>query len=129
MRRDRFGNFENTVGFLALVLNNGTVGSSPRPVLRAFIESILKEEQFESSDDTELYPLWGYGNWDEYRRPVAEFVGAKLEEIALVRNATEGLNYVVNGLDLKPGDEVIYTDEEHGSGKSPWLLKQKRYGV
>lgn len=112
-----------------LYLNNGTVGSSPRPVLRAFIESILKEEQFESSDDTEQYPLWGYGNWDEYRRPVAEFVGAKLEEIALVRNATEGLNYVANGLDLARGDEVIYTDEEHGSGKSPWLEKQQRYGV
>jgi isopenicillin-N epimerase len=60
---------------------------------------------------------------------VAEFVGAQLDEIALVRNATEGLNYIANGLDLKPGDEVIYTDEEHGSGKSPWLLKQQRYGV
>lgn len=112
-----------------LYLNNGTVGSSPRPVLRAFIESILKEEQLESSDDTEQYPLWGYGNWDEYRKPVAEFVGAKLEEIALVRNATEGLNDVANGLDLARGDEVIYTDEEHGSGKSPWLEKQQRYGI
>jgi len=112
-----------------LYLNNGTNGSCPRPILRAYIESILKEEQMESSDDTELYPLWGYGYWDEYRKPVADFVGAKLEEIALVRNATEGLNYIANGLDLKPGDEVIYTDEEHGSGKSPWLLKQKRYGI
>jgi selenocysteine lyase/cysteine desulfurase len=111
-----------------LYLNNGTVGSCPLPVLRAFIESILHEEQMES-DDTEQYPLWGYGYWDDYRRPVAEFIGANLDEIALVRNATEGLNYVANGLDLKPGDEVIYTDEEHGSGKSPWLLKQKRYGV
>jgi isopenicillin-N epimerase len=111
-----------------LYLNNGTVGCCPRPVLRAYIESILHEEQMES-DDTELYPLWGYGNWDDYRRPVAEFIGANLDEIALVRNATEGLNYVANGLDLKAGDEVLYTDEEHGSGKSPWLLKQKRYGV
>ena len=112
-----------------LYLNNGTVGSSPRPILRAYIESILHEEQLESSPDPEAYPLWGYGPWDEYRKPVADFVGAKFDEIALVRNATEGLNYIANGLDLKPGDEVIYTDEEHGSGKSPWLLKQKRYGV
>ena len=112
-----------------LYLNNGTVGSSPRPILRAYIESILREEQLESTADPELYPLWGYGPWDEYRKPVADFVGANFNEIALVRNATEGLNYIANGLDLKPGDEVIYTDEEHGSGKSPWLLKQKRYGV
>jgi len=111
-----------------LYLNNGTVGSSPLPILRAYIESILHEEQMEN-EDTELYPLWGYGYWENYRAPVAKFIGANLDEIALVRNATEGLNYVVNGLDLRPGDEVIYTDEEHGSGKSPWLLKQKRYGV
>jgi len=111
-----------------LYLNNGTVGSSPLPVLRAYIESILQEEQLQSPDP-ELYPLWGYGNWENYRGPVAKFIGANLDEIALVRNATEGLNYVANGLDLRPGDEVIYTDEEHGSGKSPWLLKQKRYGV
>jgi len=112
-----------------LYLNNGTNGSCPLPVLRAYIESILKEEQMESSDDPEAYPLWGYGSWDEFRKPVAGFVGANLDEIALVRNATEGLNYIANGLDLRPGDEVIYTDEEHGSGKSPWLLKQKRYGI
>jgi len=111
-----------------LYLNNGTVGSSPLPIVRAYIESILHEEQMEN-EDTELYPLWGYGYWENYRAPVAKFIGANLDEIALVRNATEGLNYVANGLDLRPGDEVIYTDEEHGSGKSPWLLKQKRYGV
>lgn len=111
-----------------LYLNNGTVGSCPLPVLRAFIESILREEQLEN-EDTEQYPLWGYGSWDQSRQPMAEFIGARLEELALVRNATEGLNYVANGLDLRPGDEVLTTDEEHPSGLNPWLLKQKRYGI
>jgi isopenicillin-N epimerase len=111
-----------------LYLNNGTVGSCPLPVVRAFVESILKEEQLEN-EDTEQYPLWGYGPWEEYRRPMADFIGARLEELALVRNATEGLNYVANGLDLSPGDEVLTTDEEHPSGLNPWLLKQKRYGL
>ncbi|MBI2956583.1 MAG: aminotransferase class V-fold PLP-dependent enzyme [Acidobacteria bacterium] len=111
-----------------LYLNNGTVGSCPLPVLRAFIESILHEEQMEN-EDTEQYPLWGYGLWDQYRRPMAEFIGARMEELALVRNATEGLNYVANGLDLRAGDEVLTTDEEHPSGLNPWLLKQKRYGI
>ena len=111
-----------------LYLNNGTVGSCPLPVVRAFVESILKEEQMEN-DDTEQYPLWGYGPWEEYRRPMAEFIGARVEELALVRNATEGLNYVANGLDLSPGEEVLTTDEEHPSGLNPWLLKQKRNGI
>jgi selenocysteine lyase/cysteine desulfurase len=120
------GQFLFRPGFL--YLNNGTCGSCPRPVLRAFLESLLKEEQMEN-DDTELYPLWGYGPWDDYRRPVADFIGAGLHEIALVRNATEGLNYVANGLDLAPGDEVLTTDEEHPSGLNPWLLKARRYGT
>ncbi|MDA2913244.1 aminotransferase class V-fold PLP-dependent enzyme [Acidobacteriia bacterium AH_259_A11_L15] len=111
-----------------LYLNNGTVGSSPLPVVRAFLESVLREEQLEN-DDTEQYPLWGYGRWDAYRRPMAEFIGAELDELALVRNATEGLNYVANGLDLKPGDEVLTTDQEHPSGLEPWRLKAKRYGI
>jgi len=111
-----------------LYLNNGTVGSSPLPVLRAFVEAIIENEQLEN-EDTEQYPLWGYGTWDQYRQPLAEFVGARLEEVALTRNSTEGLNYVANGLDLKPGDEILTTDEEHTSGLSPWLLKAKRYGT
>ncbi|MFQ5927743.1 MAG: aminotransferase class V-fold PLP-dependent enzyme [Terriglobia bacterium] len=111
-----------------LYLNNGTVGTMPLPVLRAWIEAILKVEQMEDPD-TEQYPLWGYGPWDEYRRPVADFIGCELHELALVRNATEGLNYVANGLDLAPGDELLTTDEEHPSGLNPWLLKAKRYGI
>ncbi len=111
-----------------LYLNNGTVGSCPLPVLRAFVESVLKEEQMEN-DETEQYPLWGYGRWDQYRQPVADFIGAGLDELALVRNATEGLNYVANGLDLAPGDEVLTTDQEHPSGLNPWKLKEKRYGT
>ncbi|MFQ5779055.1 MAG: aminotransferase class V-fold PLP-dependent enzyme, partial [Terriglobia bacterium] len=111
-----------------LYLNNGTMGPTPLPVLRAFLESVVRAEQLEN-DDTEQYPLWGYGAWDEYRRPMAEFIGARLEELALVRNATEGLNYVAHGLDLRAGDEVLTTDEEHPSGLCPWLVKQKRYGI
>lgn len=111
-----------------LYLNNGTVGSCPLPVVRAFIESVLREEQMEN-DDTEQYPLWGYGPWDQYRQPMAEFIGAGTKELALVRNATEGLNYVANGLDLRAGEEVLTTDEEHPSGLNPWRLKEKRYGI
>jgi len=111
-----------------LYLNNGTVGSCPLPVVRPWIEAILKTEEMED-DNTEQYPLWGYGPWDEYRKPVAEFINASFEDVALVRNATEGLNYVANGLDMKPGEQVLTTDEEHPSGLQPWRLKSKRYGI
>jgi Selenocysteine lyase len=109
-------------------LNNGTVGSSPRPVLRAIFDAFNQTEQMAQSDP-EDYPIWGYGPWNEYRDPLAKFVGADRDEIALVRNATEANNYIANGFDMKAGDEVLMSDQEHPGGEQPWLLRAKRYGV
>ena len=109
-------------------LNNGTVGSSPRPVLRAIFDAFNQTEQMAQSDP-EDYPIWGYGPWNEYRDPLAKFVGADRDEIAIVRNATEANNYIANGFDMKAGDEVLMSDQEHPGGEQPWLLRAKRYGV
>jgi selenocysteine lyase/cysteine desulfurase len=79
--------------------------------------------------DPEDYPIWGYAAWNEFRDPLAEFVVCKRDEIALLRNATEANSYIANGIDLKPGDEVLMTDQEHPGGEHPWDLKAKRYGV
>ena len=109
-------------------LNNGTVGSSPAPVLRAVFESYQKSEMLDETDP-EDYPIWGYAAWNQFRDPLAEFVGSSRNEIALLRNATEANSYIANGVDLKPGDEVLMTDQEHPGGEQPWNLKAKRYGV
>jgi selenocysteine lyase/cysteine desulfurase len=109
-------------------LNNGTVGSTPTPVLNAVIQGYRTTERMDQSDP-EDYPIWGYGPWNEFRDPLAAFVGATRDEIALVRNATEANSYIANGLDMQAGDEVLMSDQEHPSGVQPWLLRQKRYGV
>jgi selenocysteine lyase/cysteine desulfurase len=109
-------------------LNNGTVGSSPMPVLRAVFDAYNETEKMAQSDP-EDYPIWGYGAWNEFRDPLAEFVGCTRDEIALLRNATEANSYMANGLDLKPGDEVLMTDQEHPGGEQPWNLRAKRYGI
>jgi len=111
-----------------IYLNNGTVGSSPAPVLRAVFDQYTKEEQMDQSDP-EDYPIWGYGPWNEYRDPLAAFIGCNRDELALVRNATEGNSYIANGVDMKAGDEVLMTDQEHPGGEQPWQLRAKRYGV
>jgi isopenicillin-N epimerase len=109
-------------------LNNGTVGSSPAPVLRAIFDSYNETEKMAQSDP-EDYPIWGYGAWNEFRDPLAAFVGCTRDEIALVRNATEANSYIANGLDMKAGDEVLMTDQEHPGGEHPWNLRAKRYGI
>jgi isopenicillin-N epimerase len=46
-----------------------------------------------------------------------------------MHNATSGLCTVANGLDLRPGDEVLLTDQEHPSGRGCWYQKQARFGI
>ena len=111
-----------------IYLNNGTVGSSPAPVLRAIFEGYTTTEKMDQQDP-EDYPIWGYAAWNEFRDPLAEFVGCHRDEIALLRNATEANSYIANGIDMKPGQEVLMTDQEHPGGVHPWNLKAKRYGI
>jgi len=111
-----------------IYLNNGTVGSSPAPVLRAVFEGYEASEKL-NEEDPEDYPIWGYAAWNQFRDPLAAFVGCNRDEIALLRNATEANSYIANGIDLKPGDEVLMTDQEHPGGENPWQLKAKRYGI
>src|SRR5438309_9756744 len=51
-------------------LNNGTVCSSPAPVLRAIFDGYDETEKM-ARRDPEDYPIWGYADWNECRDPQA----------------------------------------------------------
>ncbi|NIP83132.1 MAG: aminotransferase class V-fold PLP-dependent enzyme, partial [Gemmatimonadetes bacterium] len=51
---------------------------------------------------------------------LAAWVGADADEIAIVRNTSEGNNTVVNGLELGPGDEVVIWDQNHPTNNVAW---------
>jgi len=106
-------------------LNNGSLGVAPRRVVAA-VSQYLEDAATLVSDE---YPRWGYETLDEERSELAEFVGCKKDELAITHNATEGLSCIAEGLDLKPGDEVVMTDNEHVSGKSPWYRRAQRDGI
>jgi selenocysteine lyase/cysteine desulfurase len=97
-------------------------------VLRAVFQGYEEAERL-SQKDPEDYPIWGYASWNEFRDPLAAFVGCTRDEIAILRNATEANSYIANGVDLKAGDEVLMTDQEHPGGEHPWNLRAKRYGI
>ena len=112
--------------------NTGTLGASPREVVDALTEGIRRIETdlaawpYEQPDGE---PLTGYQQLLEVRQAAGRFVNAAAAEIALTQNATMGMNFLANGLDLAAGDEVVSTDQEHGGGISPWRLLAKRRGV
>jgi len=109
-------------------LNCGSVGCTPLPVLRPMMDHILYGESFREP----AYPWFGYEEntrLRELRDALAAFIGCRRDELALVRNATEANNVVGNGLDMKPGEEVLLTDQEHPGGRCCWEQKAARFGV
>jgi isopenicillin-N epimerase len=106
-------------------LNNGSLGIAPRPVLDA-VTSYLERS---AALDLVEYPRWGYEPLDEYRTEMAEYLGCAKDELAFMHNATEAMGTIAAGLDLKAGDEVLTTDQEHPSGRSGWLVRQARHGI
>jgi selenocysteine lyase/cysteine desulfurase len=59
------------------------------------------------------------------RRLAAEF-GCDKEEIAITRNSSEALQIAQNGLDLKPGDEVLTTEQDYGRMLTTWDQRARR---
>ncbi len=61
-------------------------------------------------------------------RMAAEF-GCDPEEMALTRGASESLQIVQNGLDMKPGDEVVTTEQDYPRMLTTWDQRMRRDGI
>ena len=66
---------------------------------------------------------------EESRRKVASQLGVTADEIALVRNTSEGNNTINNGFPLSPGDEVILWDQNHPTNNVAWDVRAARYDL
>jgi isopenicillin-N epimerase len=91
-------------------LNHGSFGACPRVVLQA---------QRKIQDDLEREPIRFLApereleaKLDEVRQGVADLVNIDTQDIAFVRNATDGVNAVLRSFPFQPGDEVVVTN--HG---------------
>jgi len=63
---------------------------------------------------------------ERVRRRVARFLGAQPDEVAFVKNTTEGIGIVASGLDWRTGDRVVTCDLEYPSNVYPWWSLRDR---
>ena len=81
-------------------------------------------------DSSNQAPVYHRGlierNIETARRRLAGEFGADPEEIAITRNASESLQIAQNGLDLKPGDEIITTEQDYGRMLTTWDQRARR---
>ncbi len=67
--------------------------------------------------------------YEKARQSIARLLNARANEIIYMRNTTEGINLVAQGLDWKAGDEVLTLDIEHNSNLLPWQRLARERGV
>ena len=107
-----------------IMMNNGTLGPMPKPVFNTLMRT-FRVQMNNPYDGYNYLPTFR----ESVRQKLAAFINASPDEVALTSNTTEGLNLVINGLDLKEGDEVLMSNFEHPGHLGPWKLKEKRTGV
>lgn len=106
-------------------LNNG--GVSPAPKMVADVE--VKYLEIENMSPS--YYMWNVldPGMETVRRRLAQAFGCDTEEIAITRNASEGLENVQLGMNLKPGDEVLTTNQDYPRMITTWQQRERRDGI
>lgn len=106
-------------------LNNGGVSPSPKIVQDAM------KRYHDYSNEAPSYYMWRI--LDQGREPLRERLakeaGVSNEEIALHRNASEAIETVIFGLQLKPGDEVVLSKQDYPNMINAWKQREIRDGI
>jgi selenocysteine lyase/cysteine desulfurase len=71
----------------------------------------------------------GHGERAGIRTKAATFLGCTEDELAFTRSATESMNLVARGLDLRAGDRILMTTHEHPGGAMPWFAVREDVDV
>jgi selenocysteine lyase/cysteine desulfurase len=108
----------------AVYLNHAAVSPPPTPTVQA-----VEAQLCDVSENGSLH----YRNWlavrQEARQLVASMLGARPEQVAFMRNTSDGLSSVANGLTWRRGDNIVSFRNEFPSNVYPWLRVRDTMGV
>src|ERR1700760_2211523 len=106
-------------------LNNGGVSPSPRVVQDAM------KRYLDFSNEAPSYYMWRILDQgrEPLRKDLARISGCTAEEIAINRNASEALETVIFGLNLKAGDEVVVCKYDYPNCINAWKQREQREGI
>jgi len=114
-----------TVSRSLIDLNNGFTCPSPKVVTDSLIDYIWQQEESPSYVVARLLPP----RIETVRQALARLFGCDPEEIAIVRNASEAMEILLLGVDLKSGDEVVTTTQDYGRMRTTLDQRRRREGI
>ena len=108
-------------------LNAGTTGPVPRAAFEAVEESL--REQLERGRSSRPWFERQIERIDELRGRVAGLLGTSQADVAVTGSTTDGVNAALHALDLREGDDVVTSDEEHPGVLGPLATARETRGV
>ena len=106
-------------------LNNGGCSPTPSHVL----EAMIRDLRF--SNEIPVHHMWNVlePRIESVRRELAAEFGCDPEEMAITSNASEAMETLTLGIDLKAGDEVLLTNQNYGRMITTWEQRARREGI
>ena len=105
-------------------LNHAAVSAPPTPTIEA-IQGYLADV---SQNGSVNFKSW-LETKERTRRLLAGLLGARPEQVAFMRNTSDGLSTVANGLKWRDGDNLVTFRNEFPSNIYPWLRLRDAFGV
>ena len=109
------------------IINLNNAGVSPSPAL---VQEAMKRH-LDFSNEAPVHTMWRVLEplRETVREGLARMFGCDAEEIAITRNATEGLQVCQLGFDLQRGDEVVTSTQDYPHMIQTWQQRERRDGI
>lgn len=109
------------------IVNLNNAGVSPSPAL---VQEAMKRH-LDFSNEAPVHTMWRVLEplRETVREGLARMFGCDAEEVAITRNATEALQILQMGFDLRPGDEVVISTSDYPHMITTWQQRERRDGV
>jgi len=111
-----------------IYLDNAASSLTPEQVIKKMLEYY---REYRANTGRSLYRIANRATneLEEARKSVGKLIGASKDEVAFVKNTSEGLNFVASSLKFKKGQNIVTTSMEHHSNFLPWLKVSREKGL
>ena len=106
-------------------LDNAWTCPSPRMVT----EAVVRYTRYQEEEPAQQWIQQLEPALENIRTSLARMFDRDPEEIAIVRNATEAMNTILFGIDLKRGDEALTTNLDYSTMRSTLRYRQEQEGI